>query len=395
MFRRNIDERPDLAARAEEFGFHFASMYGEKYWDESAFYQFSLRQIEDHLEDPTEELHQMCLEVVKKVVRDDDLMRRFKIPESQWDLIRSSWQNREPSLYSRFDFAYDGKNPAKLYENNADTPTSLYETGFWQWLWLSDQVDRGELSRRADQYNSVQDKLILRFKELAAHQRHRGKSELLYFACCKDTVEDRGTVQYLQDCAAEAGVKNRFVYVEDIGVDEEGQFIDLEDQPIRWMFKLYPWEFMFVEAFGELLGQHDICYLEPPWKAILSNKALLPMLWRMFPDHPNLLPAFFDDETDKMKAHGGRFIKKPIFSREGANVSLIAEDGEELTLSEGSYGEEGFIYQLAHFPSKFGENYTIIGSWLVNDQPAGISMREDSGPVTQDMSRFIPHIILD
>ena len=35
--------------------------------------------------------------------------------------------------------------------------------------------------------------------------------------------------------------------------------------------------------------------IEPPWKAILSNKGVLPLLWQRHEGHPNLLPAFFDD----------------------------------------------------------------------------------------------------
>ena len=141
-------------------------MYGEPYWDESAYYQFTLKQIEEDIEAPTAEIHQMCLAVVDEVLRNDELMQRFQIPESYWDRIAQSWRDKEPSLYSRIDLAYDGVNPAKLYENNADTPTGLYESGFWQWLWLEQQVDRGALPRPSDQFTSLQEKLIQRFLAL-------------------------------------------------------------------------------------------------------------------------------------------------------------------------------------------------------------------------------------
>tara|TARA_Y100001949_G_C15942770_1_gene310969 strand:+ start:13 stop:1194 length:1182 start_codon:yes stop_codon:yes gene_type:complete len=393
VFRHRIQERADWQQKAVEYGFHFHTMYGERYWDESAYYQFSLQQIEQDLEDPTAELHQMCLHIVDQVVDDDALMRRFAIPETHWDFVRQSWHKRDPSLYARLDFAYTGQGPAKLYENNADTPTSLYETGFWQWLWLEEQVDRSRLPHRADQFNSLQEKLIQRFAALAAFQADNDASPVLHLACCKDTKEDRGTVQYLEDCANAAGVETRFVYVEDIGRDADGQLTDLDDNVIEWLFKLYPWEFMMQEEYAELLGQHPVRFLEPPWKAILSNKALLPLLWREFPNHPNLLPSFFEDELH-LARDCPALVKKPIFSREGANISLI-RNGEETHFSSGPYGEEGFVYQQAHMLPRFEDNYTLIGSWLVNDQPAGISVREDSGPVTQDMSRYLPHIILD
>ena len=388
MLRLPINERPNWQTKADEFGFKFHTMYGEQYWDESAYYQFTLQQIEQDIEAPTEDIHQMCLAVVDKVIQDDQLMKRFCIPEHKWDFIRDSRMNGDPSLYSRLDFAYSGKGPAKLYENNADTPTSVYETGFWQWLWLQDNVDSRLLNKRSDQFNSLQEKLVNRFSDIQFLTPDR----VLHFACCKDTEEDRGTVQYLEDCANAASIATKFVYVEDIGRDADGNFTDLDDQVINWMFKLYPWEFMFEEEFGTYLGKNNIRWLEPPWKSILSNKALLPMLWKMFPNHPNLLPSFFEDELHLAKDHTS-LVKKPIFSREGANISIINNQSEIVT-SDGPYGSEGFIYQATHMLPKFEQNHTLIGSWLVDDQAAGISLREDSGPITQDMSRFLPHIIL-
>lgn len=382
-----IAARPNWQQVAREYGFHFHTMHGEPYWDETAYYQFTLQQIECDLEAPTEELHQMCLEVVEQVVDNPQRLRQFRIPEIHWEEVRDSWKRRDPSLYSRLDFAYDGKSPAKLLENNADTPTSLYESGFWQWLWLEEQVNRSKLPRSADQFNSLQEKLVSRLHHICAHYN----LPYLHFACCQDTEEDRGTVQYLQDCAAEAGIDNLFVFVEDIGLAEHGQLSDLNDTVIQGMFKLYPWEFMLNEEFSDSISASGVRWIEPLWKTILSNKALLPMLWELFPDHPNLLAAYFDE--DRHHCATGKWVKKPIYSREGANVSIL-KDGETLISADGPYGEEGFVYQAYHPLPVFEQNHTLIGSWLVNDKAAGISVREDSSPITQDLSRYLPHIII-
>lgn len=387
MFRIGIQPRPDWQQKALEYGFHFHTMYGDTYWDESAYYQFSLKQIEQDIEAPTEELHQMCLDVVERVTKDDELLTLFKIPQQQWQLVQDSWQSKDPSLYSRFDLAYQGNGPAKLFENNADTPTSLYEAGFWQWLWLQDQVDANKLPRSADQFNSLQEKLINRFVEM----NKSNHIEPLYFACCKGTIEDRGTVQYLQDCAIEAGLLTDFTYIEDIGIDEFNQFVSLDKTIITNIFKLYPWEFMFNEEYQHLLN-NNMTWLEPPWKSILSNKALLPMLWRLFPNHPNLLPAYFDHESHKLSPDS-KWVKKPLFSREGANISIGTTDSQ-LAVSDGPYGSEGFVYQAYHPLPHFSGQYCVIGSWLINDTAAGISIREDSNIITQDMSRFVPHVIV-
>ena len=385
MERIAISERPGWREKATEFGFRFHTMHGEPYWCEDAYYQFTLAQIE-HLEDVTAELHQMCLQVVEKVVNSEALLSKFRIPKHTWDFVRDSWHQRQPSLYSRLDLAWDGKGDVKLLENNADTPTSLYEAAFFQWLWLEDQLNAGQLPAGSDQFNSLQEKLIERFAAL--HQQHG--FNWLHFACCRDTDEDRGTVQYLQDCATEAGLPSEFLYMDEIGLGEKGEFTDAQDQVISNLFKLYPWEFMLREMFSTKLGDAGVRWLEPAWKSIISNKALLPLLWEMFPNHPNLLPAWFAEDD---VPHMDKYVVKPLFSREGANIRIV-ENGQEIARVDGPYGEEGMIVQQFHPLPKFGDSYTLIGSWLIDDQPAGIGLREDRDLITQDLSRFYPHAFI-
>ena len=81
----------------------------------------------------------------------------------------------------------------------------------------------------------------------------------------------------------------------------------------------------------------------------------------------------------------------PILSREGANVT-VHRAGEPEVVTPGDYGEEGFVYQaLAPLPDH-GGRVPVVGSWLVDGQAAGIGIRESDGPVTTNMSRFVPHL---
>lgn len=207
---------PGLARKSHEYGFNFHTMYGEPYWCEDAYYKLTLAQVEK-LEEVTAELHQMCLKVVEKVIASDELMTKFRIPKHTWSFVRQSWLTHQPSLYSRLDLAWDGTGEPKLLENNADTPTSLYEAAFFQWIWLEDQLNAGNLPEGSDQFNSLQEKLIDRFVEL----REQYGFQLLHLTCCRDTVEDRGTIQYLQDCATEAEIATEFLYIDDIGLGEK------------------------------------------------------------------------------------------------------------------------------------------------------------------------------
>ncbi len=116
----------------------------------------------------------------------------------------------------------------------------------------------------------------------------------------------------MQDCATEAEIATEFLYIDDIGFRRKKvSSPDLQDQVISNLFKLYPWEFMLREMFStKLEDAAGVRWLEPAWKSIISNKAL-PLLWEMFPNHPNLLPAYFAEDDHPAS---GKYVVKPIFS---------------------------------------------------------------------------------
>ncbi|TGD98346.1 glutathionylspermidine synthase family protein [Methylobacterium nonmethylotrophicum] len=387
MRRVAIPERPDWRDHAARAGFQFHSFDGAPYWDESAYYAFSLAEIEAEIEEPSRALHALCLAFVERAIADGEILASLRIPEHAWDAIRASWRRRDPALYGRLDLSYGGAGPAKLLEYNADTPTALYESAVFQWLWLEDGLAQGRLPAGCDQYNSLHERLIARFTEIAAAT---GAGRIA-FASFPDAPEDRGTVAYLQDCALQAGLAAPFLPVEAIGLGAGGWFVDEASRPIEALFKLYPWEWMFADPFGRAVGASPTRFLEPPWKAVLSNKGMLAHLWAMEPGHPNLLPAFFEEDPAKA-ALGDSFVKKPLYAREGANV-LIVRDGAVAAYGEGPYGAEGYVRQgLAALP-RFGEAYALIGSWIVGDVPAGLCLREADGLITTDRARFVPHVI--
>jgi glutathionylspermidine synthase len=370
--REKLTPRADWPRKVEDLGFAFHTIGGEVYWDESACYRFTAEEI-DRLESATAELHARALEAVARVVEKRDYAR-FAIPEPFHGLIERSWRDEDPSLYGRMDLSWNGTGEPKLLEYNADTPTALLEASVIQWYWLQD------FNPDYDQFNSIHEKLVERWKamrgRLAADAR-------VYFTGDPDSPEDQGNLDYLRDTAIQAGLDAIAIAIADIGWDG-ARFVDLEGRNIGSLFKLYPWEWMVREEFGKFLLKGTMKVIEPPWKMLLSNKAILPVLWEMFPEHPNLLAASFEPgrfATD--------FVKKPLYSREGANVSINAQ-GRSLA-TPGEYGAEGFIWQAYHELPRFDANYTVIGSWVIGDAPAGIGIREDASPITRDTSRFVPH----
>lgn len=385
MRRLALPERPDWRRKAEAYGFPFHSAGGTIYWDETVAWSFTLAEIEDGIEAPTGELEQLCLAFVEDVaLKSSPVMTKLGVPEPFHGFVRDSWAKGDRNLYGRLDLAYDGSGPAKLLEYNADTPTSLFEASVFQWSWLEDQIAAGVLPKDADQFNSLHERLVQAFTQIRG-----GEPFMLHCAAVEDSVEDRATVSYLADCARQAGHQTRELAMSQIGVAADGQFTGLHDEYIDVLFKLYPWEWLFAEQFAWHLPQSRTQFIEPPWKALLSTKALLPLLWEMAPNHPNLLEAYFAD--DPRAGRLGDRVEKPIHSREGANIRVIRA-GSEAQATGGDYGAAGVVQALAP-TATFPGGHAVIGSWLVASQPAGIGIREDEGLVTRDSARFVPHVI--
>lgn len=355
------------------FGFHTTDV---PYWDETAYYSFTLDEV-DNLEKATTTLWDLCLKAVQHVI-DNKLYSQFKIPENYIEYIEKTWNEDVPSIFGRFDLCYKN-DKIKMLEFNADTPTSLYEAGIVQWFWLQD------FDKNKDQFNSIHEKLIAYWKYLKVYL-HPGK---LHFTCLKETLEDLTNTEYMRDCAIQAGLETKLVLIDDIGWDENAkQFVDMEDESIRNIFKLYPWEWLAAEQFGKniLEDTNQTFWIEPSWKMILSNKAILPILWELNPDCEYLLPAYFDENGMK------DYVKKPILSREGANIEMVKHYGT-LEKTDGEYGEEGFVYQQLFELPDFDNNYPVIGSWIIGQEAAGIGIREANNLITDNKSRFVPHLI--
>lgn len=353
------------------------------YWRDDAAYVFSLAEIE-RLEDVTAQLWKMSLTALEHVL-ETGAIERFGLPAESLELLR--WSYREsghPSIYGRFDVAWDGNGDPKLLEFNADTPTGLIESAVCQWYWLMDQKPDH------DQYNSLHERLVDAWK--------RASSKLpltVYFAAMYDgdEGEDWLTAMYMRDTAMEAGLKTEALEVTDIGWNPATEwFVDGQGTPIAAAFKLYPWEDLLQEEFAQHLWATRLKtrWIEPAWKAILSNKALLAVLWELFPDHPLLLPAYLGSPGPLTE-----YAEKPLHGREGDSVRLHTANGDITTGKDSRYGSEGFCYQQYCPLPDFDGAHPVLGLWLVSGKPAGMGIRESKSLITDYYASFVPHYIED
>lgn len=375
MQRISISPRNDWKQYVEKYGLVWHSTDEYNYWNESAYYSFSQYEI-DKIKKATKQIYEMYLEAGDYIIS-RDLFRQFGIPDWCKNVIIDTWNNEPPCLnYGRFDFGFDGEN-LKLLEFNCDTPTSLLEASIIQWYWKEDVFP----DKR--QFNEIHEALVEKFADI----KNIIKREKLHFAYfSEDSGEDLINVSYLMDCAIEAGVSSEILNIEDVGWHKKSYFVDEKDELIRNLFKLYPWEWMVHEEFGPKILQTSIKtnYLEPIWKMLWSNKAILAILHKLFPNSEYILAADFKPVLV------AKFVKKPIHSREGANIKIF-NHSEILHQSSGNYFGDAIYQEFFNIP-EYGGKFPIIGSWIVDAYPAGIGIRE-GGIITDNMASFVPHII--
>ena len=370
MKRLTVQPRPDWQAKVEDVGLTFHTIDDQPYWDESVCYEFTAAEV-DIMEAAANEVHARCIEAAEAVIK-NKWYSRLSIPQAAIPEIEASWERDDKSIYGRFDFAWDGQGPPKMLEYNADTPTSLLEASVVQWSWLQ------ELAQEKDQFNSIHERLIEAWRSHPAMKVH--------FAAVADSEEDQQSALYLRDTCQQSGKDTESITIEDLGFDSKmGNFVDMNERTIEALFKLYPWEWLWGEDFSKHLSGRCQRFIEPVWKMLLSNKGLLPILWDMFPNHPNLLPSF-----DSPQSLGGNYVKKPKLSREGANVQMVM-CGNIIDQTDGDYGAEGYVYQSLDLSQAFNDMHPVLGLWIVDNEAAGLGIREESRRITTNASRFVPH----
>ncbi|EAJ1955825.1 glutathionylspermidine synthase family protein [Campylobacter upsaliensis] len=336
------------------------------------------------------ELYDMFIAAAQNVI-DNDRFDELGIPFNLIDAIKMSWENEVHwHLYGRFDFAggLDGK-PIKLIEFNADTPTSLFESAILQWAMLK----QNNLDEHL-QFNSIYESLMDNFKRLITldesveefEEHYRGWKIL--FSSVAGNKEEELTTKLLAHIAKDAGFEYDFSYVDEVEFGEEGIFKNGVNY--EYWFKLIPWEEIAIEE-GELamfltqiMRNQKAIILNPAYTLLFQSKGILKILWELYPNHPLLLESSYEP------LQGKDFVRKPMFGREGANISIVKDD-VKLQENIGPYGNNKMIYQQYYELNSNENEYYQAGVFFAYEG-CGLGFRK-GGLIIDNASKFVGHII--
>lgn len=369
--------RTDWREKVNEVGMYYHTVDDQVYWNEDFCYVLD-SELVDKIEDATTRLHEMSMNIVADVIKKGDYRGYEYLTDYDKQLIETSWKNNHQDVYGRFDLGIDRNYNIFMLEYNADTPTSLLEASVVQWNWKEEQYSAH------DQFNLIHEKLIEWWKRLSYRLNYKN----IHFAAMTDApYEDWGNLHYLMETASLAGIKTYSINLETIGWDSDrNTFVDINNNNIDHLFKLYPWEWIVQEEFSKFIMDSNTVFIEPAWKILLSNKMLCAKMWEYYPNHENLLEAY-----DPKIGMGSRDVLnktricKPKLGREGQGIFLTNNDFP-VNHSDGSS-----IVQEKMNIVQFGDIQPVIGSWIIGGESAGIGIREDIG-ITTNNSQFVPHI---
>ena len=340
----------------------------------------------------TNELYDMYVEAAEHVV-ENNLFHEIGIPFNLVDIIKESWENDVHwHLYGRFDLA-GGINgePIKLLEFNADTPTALFETAIVQWAMLK-QNNMEESS----QFNATYEALLDNFKRLVTLEEDVSDFESRYegwkflFTSVRGNAEEENTVRLLQHIATEAGYETEFSFMDEVEFDDEG--IYYQDQSYELWFKLIPWEDIALEEsdlamlLTNIIKNQKAIIFNPAYTLLFQSKGLLKILWDLYPNHPLLLESSFEP------LEGQKQVKKPIFGREGGNVSILDENASELESVDGDYANHKMLYQAYTELATDANGDSYQAGVFYAYEACGLGFRK-GGKILDNGSKFVGHVV--
>jgi len=340
----------------------------------------------------TNTLYEMYIEAAEHVI-ENNLFHEIGIPFNLVDIIKESWENDVHwHLYGRFDLA-GGLNdaPIKLLEFNADTPTALFETAIVQWAMLKQNG-----LEESSQFNATYEALLDNFKRLVTLEEDVSTFEERYdgwkflFTSIRGNSEEENTVRLLQHIATEAGFETTFAFMDDVEFDDEG--IYYQEESYELWFKLIPWEDIALEEsdlsmiLKNIIVNQKAIIFNPAYALLFQSKGLLKILWDLYPNHPLLLESSFEPLKRQKQ------VKKPVFGREGGNVSILDENASELYSVAGDYANHKMLYQAYTelVTDTYGDSYQAGVFYAY--EACGLGFRKGN-KILDNGSKFVGHLV--
>jgi glutathionylspermidine synthase len=398
--------RNDFYDKISDF---WPDLYGEEYalYDISIISQKELADIRLCTERAGHLFFKVC-ELLRNVP--DNTLTAMGFPKETLDFIRLKTLSSE-SVIARLDLIKT-EHTYKCIEINADTPTFIKE------LFYVNGLAAKEFG--VDDPNAAMEQQLAKNIRKAVYDGALWLKEVepyVVFTAHEDNIEDKNTVLYLMNLF---GLPAKFIPLDKLIIEPAEGLFDQQGRKIDLLYRqTFPIESLITDEdkkgnkighwLLELVQNKKLAILNPPSSFLLQNKAVMAVIWGMHESEDSFftenehewiedyfLPTYL--EPDPFLISRTKYVKKPIFGREGDTVQIFDSSGS-LFLEEAQQTYSGVpaIYQqysempVTSFRSIRGAQtgHQLIGSFLLNGQPSAVGFRV-GGEITNNLSCYLP-----
>lgn len=326
---------------------------------------------------------------------------------------------------ARLDFVKDKSGTYKVVEINADTPCAMPEAFYGNDV--AQKYFAGNSS--ANDHDAA---LIEPFAELL-ETKLKGRINLtgvnITLAASDAYAEDWANMMYLKNCLSDY-VKAHFEKYEfvnvraarliDLVVKDDGVYHNAGEgeYKIDVLYRLHPLELLMNDESDDgypvglklmdLANMHKVILVNPIKAILMQNKAMIAIAHYLADN-----TGYFDEaekqivrtniaatSMDAKDFAGRKFLKKPIFGREGCNISIIEPDGtfsyeaEEADDCADIYQEfiDSDIVSVETDDGRWEGKFTY-SCFVINGKPSRLFVRFSPYDITGIEALFVPVVV--
>lgn len=330
------------------------------------------------------------------------------------------------SYITRLDFVKDLQGVYKLVEVNADTPCAMPETFYANKLAEAYFAKMHNLDLVA---RSSGEELAEPFLALLRQEKYCNREQVrIAFAADAAYDEDWANAKFVFNKVREVLRKQnmpmvvscRLVSLDKLIVQDNGVYIPNDvfkkEDKVDILYCLHPLELLMDDESDdgfpvglklmELANWGEVDFVNPIKSIVLQNKALLALAWYLYQHHlfwnaeeeillgKHLAPTYLDSNA----LRGQRYIKKPIFGREGAGIAIVEPNGLASYEAEDDCEDCDLIYQqfiASADVEQEADNGTVNGKYtyscfVINGKASETFVRLEPGEITGIDAYFVP-----
>lgn len=366
------------------------------YWDETSAYSFSKAEV-NALIKRIKPIIKMSREAVDFLFHGE--FGYLNLPKPLFRMMRESYQQSEIDFYTRYDFAYLPDGQIKLVNIQGEAPDYFLEAAQTQRVWMLEMFGDAVRKRQISQVNRLPELSIQGFQELY------NKSEYgVIQAIGRNGMREQelASLAFMLGLAGIGGWITDSALVGQVHYDRiRNLWLTDRNDPVLAMYKQTGWiNFFKTEAYQDILLHFNRFEfsLDPLWKVIVSNRAILAALSTLYPKSDilskwqyktpkGLGSNFLMTETNpwEMKSQIALLNGKMFYAY--GEPKRVPKDKESLVF--GKFDMPKFYEDSKTKEKKF----VYLSAFTVGGHVAALGIREENKPILGKYSTFKPHYV--